>query len=799
MKSTTEIGDELREAVVSLLRASQKSSILVRERLLAGKKADIYYEEKAGFIEYKVAVECKNESTPLGNSYAASIYSDYLPALTQKEIDYVIVVTKKGLTTQADNVFLNDRRFIHKTYDEFRCEIMNFSQYLPYLESKFEEDGLSSYYISPQSKSGLGVEQVVDDWLKEDSCKPMAILAGYGMGKSSFAKYFVGRCAKEALIGTGRIPIYVQLGSISYEQRIEGLISSSLTAGWCAVGGYNFNLFNKMNEEGAFVIVLDGFDEMKHAMSFYDFKNMVIQFSRLVTGRSKVLILGRPNAFLSEDERKTVLHGMEKIGDTEILSAQMADFTEVHVENFSRGQILQFYSSYLKYLMGKNSRDRGMAYSDGFYDGRMNELKDDHFMELSERPVHAKMLVEISSSPDVALKKFTRYQLYEKFTDMFYERESGKRARQYIDVEIRRKFMSDLAWHLWRDCSSGAFDYKDVPKGFVSEVCDRISSSDHESVLRDLLTGSLVEQKDGGKYHFVHRSFHEFLISQRIVNRDWLPETVTDIAEETLNDEIVSFVSEAGDKGFYKRLSSAMNFYNGKVSLNFLRLYAGSLDSGARIPPSNTWDYISYVQSVIDVGGDVSGALDDMVAWLRSSREGASFPWMVLLAVCICAARRGPSVSLTEMVVALIIDWNVEFIRQANGVSGRRGRLGVSVGVDVVTRVFLGAISRSNSDASKGKSFSLQFDWEYLRRLFESDSGVPGISGNIGAPVEIPRVNVSVDQLGSYRDVLKMTSGGAGVVQFYKKYPSSSHLVSVSNKKMADKKRSVIQLKRKET
>lgn len=56
-------------------------------------------------------------------------------------------------------------------------------------------------------------------------------------------------------------------------------------------------------------IVLDGFDEMKHAMSFSEFRAQVGQFNQLITPGAKVVLLGRPSAFTTDAEHHYVLKG----------------------------------------------------------------------------------------------------------------------------------------------------------------------------------------------------------------------------------------------------------------------------------------------------------------------------------------------------------------------------------------------------------------------------------------------------------------------------------------------------------
>ena len=66
---------------------------------------------------------------------------------------------------------------------------------------------------------------------------------------------------------TERIPIMIRLEELAVEQSLEGLLGKHFTS-VSVTPRYVFDLFMELNLRGRFVIFLDGFDEMAHAMSF---------------------------------------------------------------------------------------------------------------------------------------------------------------------------------------------------------------------------------------------------------------------------------------------------------------------------------------------------------------------------------------------------------------------------------------------------------------------------------------------------------------------------------------------------
>jgi predicted NACHT family NTPase len=134
-------------------------------------------------------------------------------------------------------------------------------------------------------------------WIAADSTKPIALLGGYGMGKTSFCRYLVAELGKAYLANAmSRVPIYVRLSDIAKQQELDGLIAKTLADRY-RIKDYYFEKFLRLNEAGKFVLIFDGFDEMKHALSWSEFKFNFSQINRTIRHRAKVIVAGRPNAF----------------------------------------------------------------------------------------------------------------------------------------------------------------------------------------------------------------------------------------------------------------------------------------------------------------------------------------------------------------------------------------------------------------------------------------------------------------------------------------------------------------------
>src|SRR5262245_55418472 len=111
------------------------------------------------------------------------------------------------------------------------------------------------------------------------------------MGKSSLAKLLTYRFIEQSIkTAARRFPILIPLGALASQQQIEGLLGTIFTS-VVTTSGYNFPLFQKMNALGHFVILLDGLDEMRHAMTWDDFRYNFDQISKIIFPSTRAILL----------------------------------------------------------------------------------------------------------------------------------------------------------------------------------------------------------------------------------------------------------------------------------------------------------------------------------------------------------------------------------------------------------------------------------------------------------------------------------------------------------------------------
>jgi hypothetical protein len=513
------------------------------EELLNFKKVDLIARHSRWGREWITIVECKGYSKPVGKGELVKIWIDHEPLYQTGAAHDILVVAKSGFTPQAKAYIRARRGLIGQSFDELLDSIMDFGRYLLAMVDGYESspDGIEHYYQKPKLDNGEDLESVVVEWMKEEAkpmsgrlpkSRPIAILGAYGIGKSSFATHLSASLARRALKdGNCRIPVLVRLGDIGGEQSLEGLMGKHFTTHH-AVSGYSFDAFMLLNRRGRFVTILDGFDEMKQMLNWREFRYNLRQLNRLHDGNSRLILLGRPTAFESDEEHQEALHGRghrdEKPG--------WPDYSELSIQQFGPRQVRKFLKDYLKY------RESPIASNPDDLRFLWEQVRSIHLRDISRRPVQLRMLAEILPDYPGDVASLTVARVYELFIsrliDEVIRREEDKQGRLAFSKYQRREFLRDVAFWLWTR-EGPLVTTHDLPKDIVEKYAKGYENL--ERARRDLISGSPLDRRLGDRIRFPHSSFQEYLVAEELWVRFKSRETNLEAIDDLMNDEVADF------------------------------------------------------------------------------------------------------------------------------------------------------------------------------------------------------------------------------------------------------------------
>ena len=230
----------------------------------SGTKVDIRFtREDFGKTEIW-AVECKDYSSRLDKNYVSSqIYPQYEVMRDKGRVDRILIVSRSGVSTDAQEFIDNWRGASHQTYDQLAESVFGIKPYITHLAALRPTD-LTEYVEARLEGFTEPAIQIVENWLQCDEGPSRAILGVYGKGKTSFAKLLAAHFANLHLDDpTARMPILLRLGEVVHETQLEGLFGKEFTSRFPCVG-YQYATLEYLKKQGRRLIIMVGFDEISN-------------------------------------------------------------------------------------------------------------------------------------------------------------------------------------------------------------------------------------------------------------------------------------------------------------------------------------------------------------------------------------------------------------------------------------------------------------------------------------------------------------------------------------------------------
>ncbi len=602
--SALERGTAFEYEVASLLSNPQRR--ISHETYVGHKRIDLLVEEPRHNTVILMAVECKDYKSAIGNSALAQIWADYQPLVAVGQIHELLVVSRAGFSPAARSLAKSTGNLFLLDYSDLRHQILDLRGYARSLIDSYDndEDGLSSYFVTPQTSEGIDALSLLNDWIMDegslDSRRPVAVLGGYGIGKTSLARHLAARQAKEFLDGSTRAPVYIRLGEIAGEQSLEGLLGAHFTA-LHPVVGYSFDAFRRANTQGRLVVILDGFDEMKQLLTWEQFKYNIKTLNRLCEGAAKVILLGRPTAFETDDEQEFILQGKVKKKELMYTEPGWPDYQEMTLKSFDAPQITSFLAAYWSYR----------ARVDPLFVPPNEEMKSAlsrrQIRDLARRPVQLRMLAEMLPTYSGVIDDLDQGELYDSFIDHMIDRvmmrEEDKNSRLAFTRAQRRDFLRWLAFWLWESDLGTTVAEERVPDKLVKPF---VGSNEPSAVRRDLIQSCPLDRRPGERLSFPHKSFQEFLVAEEI----WLrmrDETITaKEADALISDEVAAFLMTVRGDTEARAAEARMKECEGTLHARSVRAFCPVSDDWATIRSSlsglDSWRVISWISEVLSKG-----------------------------------------------------------------------------------------------------------------------------------------------------------------------------------------------------
>ncbi len=495
-------------------------------RLQYDEKENILIGEYSEAIHgYRFIIYCDTESKEV----SGMLQSDILMRLEHINQEYT---TENTRFYEVKYFFFIKKGHFEKHQSKLQCydedsylnSMIDFKSYLKKRIELFDEtlsdiggQTLSKSFIQPNYNQGRSdLSKYLDTWLEEDTYKHITLLADYGMGKTTFLKYYTKYLAEKILEGKQftRYPIFISLTNTSpysndgIETAVESFVAREL--------GVNYALFERLVHLGKIVFILDGFDEMgfigTEQIRFEQFNSIW----KLATKNNKILISGRPSYLPTDFERENVLN----IVDKEKQDIQTRPFTEViELDYFKEYQIKKTLNIYYQ---DKKEAKQYMQYI----------KRNQSIFDLCKRPsmLHMTMFILPSLYEENPTARVTSSMIMSKYVDYWIGRQEEKGIVGVYNNNDKHKqefiinFFTQLAGEMYENetliVSKNKLDSLIAKEIKKSKLDIESNENTLEGFKNEIYTGYFIEldiNKDA-HFKFVHKSIFEYFVSRQIIN-----------------------------------------------------------------------------------------------------------------------------------------------------------------------------------------------------------------------------------------------------------------------------------------
>lgn len=167
-----------------------------------------------------------------------------------------------------------------------------------YVPARFEH---SNHRDETNDNGTRNIEDFLKEWLDDVGGRQIALLGEYGQGKSTSTLMFTYHLLKES--NTKRIPLLIELRGTSP----RNLTPLQLLGAWASQYNLNPQALLRLHIAGKLILIFEGFDEMALVGDSEMRLNHFRTIWEFCYPKAKILITGRPNFFLDEEEMKAAL------------------------------------------------------------------------------------------------------------------------------------------------------------------------------------------------------------------------------------------------------------------------------------------------------------------------------------------------------------------------------------------------------------------------------------------------------------------------------------------------------------
>ena len=486
---------------------------------------DILGTRKLDEISHRIAVFLEpNDSLILRKANVKSL----IRLLKQEKIDEGYYISRNPRSyfkgRKICEISKNFLKFL--SYNEFGLKSINFEPYLRYLILNWKTSRLVTEYIRVIGLDENGemhspLENYIDNIFNHSRSGSGIILLGdFGSGKTTFLRYYAHILAERHLKDpiSNRFPVFADLKNYKTVGSLEQLISRELVRHGVTT---ELNITEDVLLRRKLVLILDAFDEMSLTVDRFEVQRNLQQIKNILSTPGAVIVSCRTHFFRDKVEE-----------------SQLEALAPVHVQNWNKNQIIE----YLKKMAGPDWR-KALKFIRKTY----------NLQQLAQTPLFLRMIVR--SLDKLSQQSVRSVELYTVYTNEWINSQVYKAV---LDRDQKTEIMEDLAWKMV--CEGRPYISWTELRNLIQRRYG-LSVTEIDRFDNDIRTCSFLHRPpESTVYAFIHSSFMEFFVAQRLAKLV-KENNIKDLCKVELTHDIMNFMAQSLDElTYYERLHLWLEF-----------------------------------------------------------------------------------------------------------------------------------------------------------------------------------------------------------------------------------------------
>lgn len=577
--------------------------LVTRNYPIGGQQVDLVAEvSMPGVGITRLLIECKHrEQARISNQVVHEFIAMFTSMRHQEGFSGGVLVTNTDFSTEARRAVKDIASVYLVTQADLEEQLFNLRFPFQEFVQTYESASIFRSYVplraygslpgEPEARYITDLEEELLHWLQAENRGFVSILADFGAGKTTLLTRLKYRMARAYLERQqNRIPVLFFLKEMHAFDGIDTYLEHT------AIREFRrqvpARLVWKQVEEGRFLLLLDGFDEISTLADEKRRRRLFLELAKLFTSGSAAVLTCRPSYFVSIREYNRLMEELRAdherpelaihenapesstkrearrqhllahlrhrfVNVEEQRRLRPIESSTIRLEGFIEAQIEEYLIRHENSLLSTLGRT-AMEVKDYLY--RVYDVRD-----LMTRPILLDMIVEtlLSGNIDITDERASigPASLYDLYTETQFQIEWHKGAtRRLLTAEERRRFSEMIALKMFTE-GSLEVTYREILEmvrsapSVLPSLKHRLEQATEEQVATDIQTCTFLSRDQRDYFKFTHKSFMEFFVAS-YVRRLLMESERHDVLRVQLPQEILYFLGSYGtvDAPFFEVL-----------------------------------------------------------------------------------------------------------------------------------------------------------------------------------------------------------------------------------------------------